>query len=170
MRDCIKQQGKGFFLSLGMRHALKFGHMCVFTSSIPVNRFTHLGVVKETRFAADFFSMTDYSSEQAMEIEALEAILMDDLEIFSGTQPDGWSAVGETYKVLIDPTEEGDEPPPPEEEKLAELIFAHTAQYPGRQAWCQSGMIMMLMVNILAMHPFFRVPIAMHPSDTGTGA
>lgn len=75
--------------------------------------------------------MTDYASEQAMEIEALEAILMDDLEIFVGTQPDGWMAVGETYKVLIDPTEEGDEPPPPEEEKLAELIFAHTAQYPG---------------------------------------
>ena len=75
--------------------------------------------------------MTDYASEQAMEIEALEAILMDDLEIFVGTPPDGWLAVGETYKVLINPTEEGDEPPPPEEEKLAELIFAHTAKYPG---------------------------------------
>ncbi|GAX79695.1 hypothetical protein CEUSTIGMA_g7136.t1 [Chlamydomonas eustigma] len=74
--------------------------------------------------------MTDYASEQAMEIEALEAILMDDLQIYSGMLPDGWHSVGETYKVLIDPTEEGDEPPPPEDEKLAELLFAHTATYP----------------------------------------
>ena len=76
--------------------------------------------------------MTDYASEQAMEIEALEAILMDDLEKWEGTNPDGWNAVGDTYKVLINPTEEGDEPPADEDEKLAELIFAHSANYPGK--------------------------------------
>ena len=76
--------------------------------------------------------MTDYAAEQAMEIEALEAILMDDLEKWEGTNPDSWAAVGEAYKVLINPTEEGDEPPEPEDEKLAELIFAHTEKYPGR--------------------------------------
>ncbi len=74
--------------------------------------------------------MTDYAGEQAMELEALEAILMDDLQIFDGTLPDGWNAVGETYKVQIDPTEEGEEPPPSEDEKLMELLFAHTPHYP----------------------------------------
>jgi hypothetical protein len=74
--------------------------------------------------------MTDYVSEQAMELEALEAILMDDLQIYSGMLPDSWNTAGETYKVLIDPTEEGDEPTPQEDEKLAELLFAHTPSYP----------------------------------------
>ena len=78
--------------------------------------------------------MTDYAGEQAMEIEALEAILMDDLEPFDGTNPESWEPAGSTYKVLINPTEEGDEPPPDEDVKLAELIFAHTASYPGGSA------------------------------------
>lgn len=76
--------------------------------------------------------MTDYVGEQAMELEALEAIFMDDLQIFDGMLPESWAAVGESYKLTIDPTDEGDDPPPPEEEKLAELIFAHSAEYPGK--------------------------------------
>lgn len=43
-----------------------------------------------------------------MELEALEAILMDDLQPYSGMLPDGWATVGQTYKVVIDPTEEGE--------------------------------------------------------------
>lgn len=38
---------------------------------------------------------------------------MDDLQVYSGMLPDKWPAVGETYKVQIDPTEEGDDAPPP---------------------------------------------------------
>lgn len=72
--------------------------------------------------------MTDYEGEQAMELEALEAILMDDLQEFDETNPDGWRAVGLTYKILIDPTEEGEEPA--DDEKLMELLFAHTQSYP----------------------------------------
>ncbi len=72
----------------------------------------------------------DYPAEQAMEIESFFFIFMEYLEIYTGMLPDSWLAVGETYKVLIDPTEEGDDPPNTEDEKLAELIFAHTACYP----------------------------------------
>mmetsp|Transcript_13868 Transcript_13868/g.29929 ORF Transcript_13868/g.29929 Transcript_13868/m.29929 type:complete len:259 (+) Transcript_13868:285-1061(+) len=74
--------------------------------------------------------MTDYESEQTMELEALEAILMDDLQVYSGMLPDTWAAVGQTYKVVIDPREEGEEAAAHDEEKLMELLFAHTAKYP----------------------------------------
>lgn len=73
----------------------------------------------------------DYGSEQEMELEALQAILMDDLQPFNGTTPDNWATfmVGEVHKVTINPSEEGEEP---EEEYpvKAELVFAHTKAYP----------------------------------------
>lgn len=71
----------------------------------------------------------DYESEQAMEMEALEAILADDLEEFDGTNPDGW-ALGPTFKILIDPREDGEEPADESDEKSMELLFAHSASYP----------------------------------------
>ncbi|GLC39006.1 hypothetical protein PLESTB_001772200 [Pleodorina starrii] len=71
----------------------------------------------------------DYSGEQEMELEALEAILMDDLIEYEGNLPSGWVAAGKTYKVIIAPDEEdgadsGDYP------LKAELLFAHTPKYP----------------------------------------
>lgn len=72
----------------------------------------------------------DYESEQQMEIEALEAIFMDDLQIYNGTLPDGWNATGNSYKMVIDPTEEGEEPAENHEEMIMELIWAHTPNYP----------------------------------------
>ncbi|KXZ44637.1 hypothetical protein GPECTOR_64g131 [Gonium pectorale] len=71
----------------------------------------------------------DYQSEQDMELEALEAILMDDLIEYDGNLPSGWVAAGKTYKVIIAPEDEdgssaGDYP------LKAELLFAHTPQYP----------------------------------------
>lgn len=33
--------------------------------------------------------MTDHAGEQEMELEALEAILMDDMEEYEGERPDG---------------------------------------------------------------------------------
>ncbi|KAG1668067.1 hypothetical protein FOA52_010477 [Chlamydomonas sp. UWO 241] len=73
--------------------------------------------------------MTDHAGEQAMELEALEAILMDDLQVYDETNPIGWDAVGETYLVVIDPAEEGEEVAD-DVEKLMELLFAHTPNYP----------------------------------------
>lgn len=71
----------------------------------------------------------DYASEQEMELEALQAILMDDLVVYDGNLPDGWAATGETYKVVIDPADDGvgEEVEYPVK---AELLFAHTARYP----------------------------------------
>ncbi|KAG2422333.1 hypothetical protein HYH02_015451 [Chlamydomonas schloesseri] len=71
----------------------------------------------------------DYQGEQDMELEALEAILMDDLIEYDGNLPSGWVAAGKSYKVIIAPEDEeggdsGDYP------LKAELLFAHTPQYP----------------------------------------
>ena len=66
----------------------------------------------------------DYASEQSMEIEALQAIFMDDIEIFEGTLPDGWARETTTYRVTISPLDEGEESDG--DEKLMELLFAHT--------------------------------------------
>ncbi|PNW85981.1 hypothetical protein CHLRE_03g201776v5 [Chlamydomonas reinhardtii] len=71
----------------------------------------------------------DYQSEQDMELEALEAILMDDLIEYEGNLPSGWVAAGKSYKVIIAPEDEeggdsGDYP------LKAELLFAHTPKYP----------------------------------------
>ncbi|KAI8463800.1 MAG: ubiquitin-conjugating enzyme/RWD-like protein [Monoraphidium minutum] len=75
--------------------------------------------------------MTDHAGEQEMELEALAAILMDDLEEYEGMLPPGWSGHGATYKVQIRPTEDvaGDEGGGDEELAL-ELLFAHTPTYP----------------------------------------
>lgn len=76
--------------------------------------------------------MTDYAGEQEMEIEACQAILGEDMEVFEGTSPDGWGSTERlvvVYKVHIDPTEEEDqtgEPPA----VLADMLFAHTPEYP----------------------------------------
>ena len=59
-----------------------------------------------------------------MEIEALQAIFMDDIEIFEGTLPDGWARDTTTYRVTISPIDEGEESDG--DEKLMELLFAHT--------------------------------------------
>lgn len=60
-----------------------------------------------------------------MEMEALQAILMDDLVLFDGMLPDGWPRESPTYKVTISPYEEGEEGEG--DEKLMELLFAHTS-------------------------------------------
>lgn len=46
----------------------------------------------------------DYASEQAMELEALEAIFADHLEEFDGNKPEGWSKHGTTWAITIHPS------------------------------------------------------------------
>ncbi|KAJ9526229.1 hypothetical protein QJQ45_009708 [Haematococcus lacustris] len=76
----------------------------------------------------------DYSAEQAMELEALQAIYDDELQVYTGTTPAGWSdTVGETYKITITPLEEGEELQEGSNantELSMELLFAHTQSYP----------------------------------------
>lgn len=48
----------------------------------------------------------DYEAEQAMELEALEAIFPDALEEFEGNLPDDWTRHGKTFAIAIDPAAE----------------------------------------------------------------
>lgn len=73
--------------------------------------------------------MTDYAQEQEMEIEALEAILMDEFkEIHSGES--GLSTSNRCFQIKITAQEEdGDESNTNPAQQLA-LIFTHTEKYP----------------------------------------
>lgn len=73
--------------------------------------------------------MTDYAQEQEMEIEALEAILMDEFkEIHSGES--GLSTSNRCFQIKVTAQEEdGDESNTNPAQQLA-LIFAHTEKYP----------------------------------------
>lgn len=68
-----------------------------------------------------------------MELEALEAILMDDLEEYEGMLPPGWSSHGSTYKVRIRPTDDGSGggDGDGEEELALELLFARAPGWLG---------------------------------------
>jgi hypothetical protein len=71
----------------------------------------------------------DYEGEQAMELEALESILMDDMEEYDGTTPSGWGDAKEIYKVRIRPLDDtGDDDDGMQ--PAMELLFAHTPSYP----------------------------------------
>jgi hypothetical protein len=73
----------------------------------------------------------DHASEQQMELEALEAIFMEDLKEYNGTLPSDWAAVGKTYIHTVTPHDEGDEEAAADGQELQmELLWAHTAQYP----------------------------------------
>lgn len=66
-----------------------------------------------------------------MELEALEAILMDDLRDFEGTRPEGWDPACKCYSIIISPTDDGVSPAAADDLALqAEIVFAHTANYP----------------------------------------
>uniref|UniRef100_A0A7S3QYE3 RWD domain-containing protein n=1 Tax=Dunaliella tertiolecta TaxID=3047 RepID=A0A7S3QYE3_DUNTE len=73
----------------------------------------------------------DYASEQQMELEALEAIYMDELQVYDGDTPSGgWPAAGNTYKIVVTPQEDGEDGLAGADELEMELLFAHTAKYP----------------------------------------
>jgi hypothetical protein len=72
--------------------------------------------------------MTDYAQEQEMEIEALEAILMDEFkEIHSGES--GLSTSNRCFQIKITAQEEEEDGSITNPAQLA-LIFAHTEKYP----------------------------------------
>ncbi|GMH45904.1 hypothetical protein BSKO_13867 [Bryopsis sp. KO-2023] len=69
----------------------------------------------------------DYQSEQEMEIEALQAILMDDIQEYGGSTPSGWGP-NTMYKVVMTPLEDGEEQQ--DDTLRLEFLFQHTAEYP----------------------------------------
>jgi hypothetical protein len=88
--------------------------------------------------------MTDHAAEQEMEMEALHAILMDDIEEYDGSHPAGWeaAAVGRpSWRVAIHPPDDagdgggdGDDGAATaldaSDELKLDLVFAHVALYP----------------------------------------
>ncbi|GMH03738.1 hypothetical protein Nepgr_005577 [Nepenthes gracilis] len=72
--------------------------------------------------------MTDYLLEQEMEIEALEAILMDDFrEIHSGES--GLSTSNRCFQITVSPQDDKADDSTSSPVQLA-LIFSHTQRYP----------------------------------------
>lgn len=76
----------------------------------------------------------DYAGEQAMEIEALQAILMDDFREYTGTTPDNWNDGGPVYCIQLTGVEEGAEVTQ-ENDLRIEFIFSHTPNYPDQPAY-----------------------------------
>ncbi|PSC71022.1 RWD domain-containing 1 [Micractinium conductrix] len=72
--------------------------------------------------------MTDYTQEQADELEALASIFADDLEEVTDSIPMGWNAVDKVWSVEVKPQQDDDAEM--EYPLKVELVFAHTPTYP----------------------------------------
>lgn len=71
----------------------------------------------------------DYVGEQEMEMEALEAILMDDMKEVDGSGPDGCNTEARCFSITIAPKDEDEEEPTDIPIRLS-FAFAHTPEYP----------------------------------------
>lgn len=72
--------------------------------------------------------MTDYGQDQEMEIEALQAILMDDIREVDGNES-GLDAQGRCFQITLSPKDEDEDEPTDIPVRVA-LTFSHTANYP----------------------------------------
>ena len=75
--------------------------------------------------------MADYAAEQAEELEALSAILMDEFGPLEGPLPQGWPSGTKAYRVLVTPTSGADAGEAASAHaKQLDVVFAHTPTYP----------------------------------------
>eukprot|EP00250_Pteridium_aquilinum_P008470 c17975_g1_i1 orf=440-1198(-) len=72
--------------------------------------------------------MTDYKQEQEMEIEALQAILMDDITELNPVES-GLHTTFPCFQITVSPKDDDEEEPAGVPVRLA-VIFAHTDSYP----------------------------------------
>lgn len=72
--------------------------------------------------------MTDHEGEQEMEIEALQAILMDDIEEIPSSES-GLNTSARCFQIRVSPMDDDEEEPTDIPVRLA-VIFAHTPTYP----------------------------------------
>ncbi|XP_022150408.1 RWD domain-containing protein 1 [Momordica charantia] len=72
--------------------------------------------------------MTDYAQEQEMEIEALEAILMDDFKEIHSSES-GLNTSSRCFQITLSPQDDEADEPTTYPVQLA-LIFSHTEKYP----------------------------------------
>lgn len=73
--------------------------------------------------------MTDHEAEQEMEIEALQAILMDDMEEIPANESGLGSSTARCFQIRVSPMDDDEDEPTDIPVRLA-LIFAHTPTYP----------------------------------------
>ncbi|XP_024374994.1 uncharacterized protein [Physcomitrium patens] len=72
--------------------------------------------------------MTDHEGEQEMEIEALQAILMDDIEEIPSLES-GLGTSARCFQIRVSPMDDDEDEPTDVPVRLA-VIFAHTPAYP----------------------------------------
>ena len=79
--------------------------------------------------------MTDadaHAEEQAMEVEALASILMDDMAVVTGAEAIEGATHAPCYQITISALGDGEEEDPNDESQTARLglVFSHTPRYP----------------------------------------
>jgi hypothetical protein len=72
--------------------------------------------------------MADYEQEQEMEVEALQAILMDDIKEIDPSES-GLSTTARCFQIVLSPQDDDFDESAYVPVQLA-LIFAHTEKYP----------------------------------------
>jgi hypothetical protein len=76
--------------------------------------------------------MTDHLEDQAMEIEALESILMDDMSLVDGAEAIPGATHAPCYQIVVSPLGDGEDEDADDESQIARLglVFSHTPSYP----------------------------------------
>lgn len=76
--------------------------------------------------------MADLLEEQAMEVEALESILMDDMVVIDGSEAIDGATHAPCYQITISALGDGEEEDPDDAKQQARLglVFSHTMTYP----------------------------------------
>ena len=76
--------------------------------------------------------MSDYAEDQAMEVEALESILMEDMIRVDGSEGIDGATHAPCYQISVSALGDGEEEDPSDESQTARLglVFSHTPNYP----------------------------------------
>ena len=76
--------------------------------------------------------MADFLEEQAMEVEALESILMEDMRVVEGSEAIAGATHAPCYQIAVSALGDGEEEDPDDATQTARLglVFSHTPAYP----------------------------------------
>jgi hypothetical protein len=76
--------------------------------------------------------MADFLEEQAMEVEALESILMEDMRVVEGSEGIAGATHAPCYQIAVSALGDGEEEDPNDATQTARLglVFSHTPSYP----------------------------------------
>ena len=87
---------------------------------------------RAARFGAFAGTMADLLEEQAMEVEALESILMEDMRVVEGSEAIAGATHAPCYQIAVSALGDGEEEDPDDATQTARLglVFSHTPTYP----------------------------------------